>query len=281
MREQDEYDYEEEEEEADEPELESMVDGDPVLARSLSLGIVAMAPLLLAYEWAISSGSGLPRNTSELLIFRLFSLLGPHEDLARRLALLILVAVALGRCLRRELGLGPRVVRIWGEGALVALVLGPLLIGLMRMAGDVLEPPQLGGVARAASTPDLVRAARVCGAAAFEELVFRVGVYGALVLIVRQLVLFLGLGPGLGRIFAEGVGLVGSSLAFAAFHLTAFVSWLGRGGEAFDLPVFTYRFLAGMLLGLVLRLRGPGVAAWAHGLFNLALLLGAGPDVFS
>ena len=39
--------------------------------------------------------------------------------------------------------------------------------------------------------------------------------------------------------------------------------------------------LAGILLGLLFRWRGPGVAAWSHGLFNLALLLGIDPDVVS
>ena len=38
---------------------------------------------------------------------------------------------------------------------------------------------------------------------------------------------------------------------------------------------------AGILLGLVFRLRGPGVAAWAHGLFNVALLVGVDPDVLT
>ena len=76
------------------------------------------------------------------------------------------------------------------------------------------------------------------------------------------------------------LSLLGSSLAFAAFHLEACVAWLGVGGDPFEPAIFTYRVLAGMLLGLLFRWRGPGVAAWAHGLFNLGLLLGAGPDVF-
>ena len=73
---------------------------------------------------------------------------------------------------------------------------------------------------------------------------------------------------------------LGSAAFFAAFHLAPFVGWLGRGGESFDAAVFSYRFLAGLLLALVFRWRGPGVAAWTHGWFNLALLIGAGPDVF-
>ena len=74
--------------------------------------------------------------------------------------------------------------------------------------------------------------------------------------------------------------MLGSATLFAAAHLAAYTAWLGPGGEPYDASVFTWRLLAGILLGLVFRWRGPGVAAWTHGLFNLALLLGAGPDVF-
>ena len=34
-----------------------------------------------------------------------------------------------------------------------------------------------------------------------------------------------------------------------------------------------------LLLALLFLWRGPGVAAWTHGLFNFALILGAGPEV--
>ena len=41
-----------------------------------------------------------------------------------------------------------------------------------------------------------------------------------------------------------------------------------------------WRLLAGILLAGLFRWRGLGVCAWAHGLFNLGLVLGAGPGVF-
>jgi hypothetical protein len=48
-------------------------------------------------------------------------------------------------------------------------------------------------------------------------------------------------------------------------------------GEPFDSSTFTWRFLGGCLLGALQRWRGLGVVAWTHALFNLAMLLGAGP----
>ncbi len=248
------------------------------LMQSLSLGFLAMAPLFLAYELAVASVHDGPRNTSELLLFRVFRLFGERQDFARRVVLGLLMALAFARCVRQELGLVPRLARIVGEGAGLALAAGPLLIGTIHVLG--LAAPAALGAGPGSPAPSLAVAGRVLGAGAYEELVFRVGAYSALQLVVRHIGHFLGIARAPGAILGEGVALVGSATMFAAFHLAPFVGWLGRGGETFEPDIFSYRLLAGMLLAIVFRWRGPGVAAWTHGLFNLALCLGAGPDVF-
>ena len=111
------------------------------------------------------------------------------------------------------------------------------------------------------------------------ELCFRVGGYGIAYLLARTALGAVGLGERTGAWLAEGVGLVVSSVVFALAHLRALTSWLGPGGAEFDPALFTWLVLGGILLGLVFRLRGPGVAAWTHGLFNVALLVGVDPDV--
>ncbi len=256
-------------------ESEPAVEG---FGQSLSLGFLAMAPLFLAYEAAVTSAPGGPRNTSELLLFRLFQVFGENADLMRRTTLAVLVLLALVRCLRRELGLVPRLARIVAEGAGLALLAGPILIGAIHLLE--LEAPQALAASPLSASPSPLVAGRVLGAGAYEELVFRVGAYSALFLLTRRVARFLGLARSVAGLVAEAHAAVGSAALFAAFHLATFVSWLGRGGDPFDAAVFTYRFLAGLLLAIVFRWRGPGVAAWTHGLFNLALLLGAGPDVF-
>ena len=115
--------------------------------------------------------------------------------------------------------------------------------------------------------------------AAWEELVFRVCAFGVLFLAARRMALFAGVGEGAARWTAEAVGLLGSAGLFAAFHLELFSGWLGTGGEEFRAAAFTFRFFAGILLGLLFRWRGPGVSAWSHGLFNLSLALGVSPGV--
>ena len=127
---------------------------------------------------------------------------------------------------------------------------------------------------------DFRRTALVFGAGAYEEILFRVGAYSLLFLLARQSGTFFGLPPRGAALAAEGFALVTSSVLFAAFHLEGMLAWLGRGGEPFELARFLWRALAGLLLGVLFRWRGAGVAAWTHALFNVSLLLGAGPGVF-
>ena len=86
-------------------------------------------------------------------------------------------------------------------------------------------------------------------------------------------------GARLGRPTAEVVGLFGSALGVAAAHTSGVLPFLGGAGRPFDPALFTWLALAGILLGLIFRLRGPGVGAWTHALFNAALWIGIDPDV--
>jgi hypothetical protein len=117
------------------------------------------------------------------------------------------------------------------------------------------------------------------GGAAWEELCFRVGLYSLLFVFVRRCAVVLGLPLRAAGWLGEGAAFVGSSLGFALMHFAPFSRRIGRGGYEFEPATFTWLFLAGMLLALLFRLRGPGVAAWSHGLFNLALWIGVEPDV--
>ncbi|MAF66600.1 MAG: hypothetical protein CMJ84_13200 [Planctomycetes bacterium] len=241
--------------------------------RSLSLGLVAMVPLLLAYELA----AGGQRNTAEVVLFHPGTLAGLPSDVVRRAVMVVALAAAGALCFTRRIALGPGVLRIVLEGLGAAIVLGPTLVGAMKWLGaeGVLAPRGL----QPSEIPALAGAALAFGGAAYEELLLRVGGFGLLFMVARRVGLFWGLPPRAARWAGEGAGVVGTAVAFAAFHLATFTAWLGPGGEAFDERVFTWRLLAGILLAVLFRWRGPGVAAWSHGLFNLALLIGAGPEV--
>jgi hypothetical protein len=242
---------------------------------SLPAGLLAAVPLFCAYELGLRlDGEAVTRAAAEDVLTRSLSLLGPELQWARAtaLALAALVALAVLRRragpdappLRRELGL-----RI-GQGVLAGALLLPLLTALQTWLAREplathLEPER-----------SLASVLRLIGAAPWEELLFRVGCYGSLFLLVRQASTFLGLASPLARAAADLSALLGSALAFALFHLDAVQAHLGAVGEPYHRGLFLWRVSAGLVLGGLFRWRGLGVAAWAHAVFNLGVALGIG-----
>lgn len=246
--------------------------------RGLSLGFLAMLPLFAAYELSVHAAGDSLRNSAELLCFRALRAWPELEPWLRIATLGLCTVLALAVCFRRRIAIVPSCVRIFLEGLLGAVLFGPLLALAMRIAR-----PQVGElVARPGppeDPPELFEAGFALGGAAYEELAFRVFLYGLCFLLVRHALRFLGLERDGRGIAADAVAIALSSIAFAAFHLRAFSAWLGPGGEEFEPVVFTWRLAAGILLALIFRWRGPGVAAWTHGLFNVAVVVGAGPEI--
>jgi hypothetical protein len=250
--------------------------GRPDVQKSVSLGFLAMLPLLVSYELA-SERLG-ARNAAELVLSLPIAPLGDGSDLVRQIALAVCTLAAAWRTFGSSLGLLPRAARIVLEGALSAALFGPLLVLLLSLLGA--EPPR---VEPTPEVPSLALAGLVCGGAAYEEIVFRVGVQSLVYLLVIRALRALASSAATerpARALAEVLAIGVAGFVFAAAHLAAFTAPLGSGGEPFDPHVFTWRAVAGMLLSALFRWRGPGVAAWAHALFNLALLVGAGPDAF-
>jgi membrane protease YdiL (CAAX protease family) len=258
----------------DEPELAPEERG----SGHLAIGYLAALPLFIAYEYGLGASVGGAHNAAELIACRALSVFGTHEDLVRRTLLGLAALAAFVHLRLREVEIGRHTLGTFLRGLLASLALGPLLLLLLRLF-DV-PPVQVTAYPAPGSGPPLELAAFLAGGSAWEELVFRVGCYGALYLVLLRLLGFFGVPALVGRFTADVFGLVGSSLLFAAMHLEPFLRWLGLGGERFDPTVFLWRVLAGLCLGVLFRWRGFGVSAWAHGLFNLALALGAGPGVF-
>jgi hypothetical protein len=249
--------------------------------RGIAAGYLAMLPLLLAYE---AAADGPDRSVAEILTTLPLSLFGSGAR-AARLAILGLLALVAAWSVFRESreddhpGLLPIVGRIVLEGAVAALLLGPLLLALLWALH--VDLASIGAsLSNSASATPAERAAYLAGAAAWEEIFFRIGIQSLLWLLAAELLRFLTERRALVRSLTEILSILGASLVFAASHLAVFTQVLGPGGEPFEPSVFTGRLLAGILFGALFRWRGPGVAAWAHALFDLALSIGAGPDVF-
>jgi CAAX prenyl protease-like protein len=246
--------------------------------RGMPLAFLAMLPLALVYEWGLRASGAARPNAAQVLLSLWLAPFGDFAVAARWVVLVALGLLAFGLARHEGSRVRAGVARILLEGLLAAVLLGPLLVGAMALLGERFGRLELAwDPARGA--PGLAQAALVFGGAFWEELAFRVGLYSLLFLGFRLAASRLKFSLGAARWIAEGLALGGSAAFFAAFHFQAFTGWMWSGGLAFSAAGFTWLFLAGMLLGILYRWRGPGVAAWAHGWFNLALLIGIGPDV--
>lgn len=244
----------------------------------LAAGWLAMLPLLAAYEWGLAATGGARRNVGERLV--LLALEPLRAELVWMRPSMILVAALGAWLVLRAARVRARsmVARIVLEGLIAAVVLGPLLVlGMLALGGAVPRPDALPP--GPGSAPPLGAAALLVGGAAWEELCFRLGGWGLCTAIVGASLRASGASEAWTARAGDAAGLLGSTALFAVAHLARFTAPLGAGGAPFEPGHFTWLCLAGMLLGLVFRLRGPGVAAWCHGLFNLGLYLGVDPDV--
>jgi hypothetical protein len=243
--------------------------------RTVALGWIAVLPLVVAYEIALSRSPGSPRNTAEYLLSLPFEALLARPAVGRIALEAVATGLAAWALFQAELGLVRRVLRVVLEGLVAAVALGPLLLVLLHLMA--VAPPSIG---LPAAVPGPTSVALLIGGAAFEELVFRLALLAAIYLVARSTAeWFLGL-PRASRVIAEIAALSGSAVVFAAAHLDVVVGLIAPGGEPYDGARFAWRVSAGLALALLFRFRGMGVAAWCHALFNLALALGAGPGVF-
>ena len=250
------------------------------LRRRLSLSWLAMLPLLVVYALGAqaSAEAGVAtRNTSELFLGQLLRVFGDHADTIGLVIIAVLTIAAFARAMSLNWPFGEGVLWTILEGAGIGLVMGPVLLFAIGLFPDYLPAEQL--VAQG-DVPDLARVALIVGGAAWEELLFRLVVYAALLALGRGLLEHLGAARRAARLPAELFACLLSSLAFSAFHLDVVIGWMGGGGEDFEMSVFVWRAVAGFLLALIARSRGIGVAVWAHAIFNVGLALGAGPGVF-
>ena len=98
------------------------------------------------------------------------------------------------------------------------------------------------------------------GAGLYEELFFRVLLVTGLATGAR--VVF-GLGKRAGGVLAAVLG----ALIFSAFH------YIGPYGDQLQLQSFVFRALSGLAFSGLYLMRGFGITAWTHALYDAFLLL--------
>jgi hypothetical protein len=232
-------------------------------------------PLLVAYEalaftLSHSAMAGV-RNGADVLLKSAFVLLGGRNGLIAFGVLLVGTgAVLVWRDRRRAGPIEPRVFVLMAlESVCCALVFG-LVVG--TLTGLLLRPfhPAVAALRAASGSPGLALQAGLgtlgvptqlmisLGAGLYEELLFRVILVGGLAWVARRLFGWQGTAAGL---FA----VVAGALVFSTFH------YIGPYGDRLELTSFLFRAIAGVLFSALYLLRGFGITAWTHALYDVLL----------
>lgn len=235
------------------------------LSRAPRYSVLFALPLLVGYEGLAAllaqPGKGEVRNGADVMLREAFILVaGPRGSLIFIAAVCLLGVGLVVRDMRKtHEGVRPAVfLAMLAESAVLAALFG-IIIGVTTA--------KLLGSLRALSIAPLEQASwptrlmLSLGAGLYEELFFRVLLVGGLAAGARVL---LGWGRKSAGVFAAVIG----ALVFSAFH------YVGAYGDQFTIQSFTFRALSGLAFSALYLIRGFGITAWTHALYDAFLLLG-------
>jgi hypothetical protein len=231
--------------------------------RTHTYSLLFALPLLVLYEigaMMIAGRDGGMRNGADVLLRTLLAAGGLNGTLAFTAVLAVGAAVIVG--LEQKRKRVPIRTGYFGlmlvESAAYALLFGGLIAaatqvvlgGAVRMAADqgsITKLPMLDGVVLS------------LGAGIYEELLFRVLLTGGLFALL--------LAAGVRRTTSGVIAVIVSAFIFSAFH------YIGPYAYPLELNSFTFRFLAGLAFSALYMIRGFGVAAWTHALYDVFLVV--------
>jgi len=236
------------------------------VSRAPRYSLLFALPLLIFYQVLAAlappgpGGIGV-RNGADVILESVFVWLagawGP------RLFMLCLIGVGawlVARDLRTNRNLSAAVLGgMLLESVCLALVFGVVVGSLTAALLGAPPPPMIVGF----SLQRLSRWTMLMlslGAGIYEELLFRVVLVGLLAWGGKKV---LGLRPLIAGIAATVLG----ALIFSAFH------YIGPFGDPFDVYSFVFRTIAGLFFSGLYLLRGFGITAWTHALYDVFLLL--------
>ena len=237
-------------------------------SRAPRYSLVLVIPLFLLYEALAAGLGGDPqvanvRNAADVLLKTPFLLAGPRGSMAFFATVVAICVFCIARDLTKsKKRLEPRVfLLMMGESALLALLLGAVVGSLTaRLLGGLAALSAVqGGAAALESMSWSARLMLSLGAGLYEELLFRVLLVGGMAFLLRRM---LGSAPIAGVIAA-----VVGALLFSLFH------YVGAYGDPFELTSFTYRAIAGLVFSGLYLVRGFGITAWTHALYDVYVLI--------
>ena len=241
-------------------------------SRSPRYSVLFALPLLLLYEALAAllsgaDGSGI-RNGADVLMKSAFEgAAGPHGHLLFGLVMIAGSIWIISRDQKRSGGrLRPAVFgTMFAESLLLASVFG-LVVGTVTalLLGQLPSLAfQLLAVQDGIPMTEMSAATRLMvslGAGLYEELLFRVLLVSGIALLGTRVI---GWQPRSAAMVAVVVG----AFIFSAFH------YVGPYGDPFELRSFVFRMVAGLFFSGLYVVRGFGITAWTHALYDVFVLL--------
>lgn len=231
-------------------------------SRAPRYSLLFALPLFIFYQTLVALEPPGPtqglRNGADVILQGLFSqIAGPQGPLLFIVCLVGVGVWLIVRDLHAHPGLRIGVlVLMLGEAMVLALVFGlvvsTLTSQLIRSTAALVQGPI------AALGPG-TRLMLSLGAGLYEELLFRVLLVGSIAWAGRRL---LGWRPFVAGAWAVLLGAV----VFSAFH------YIGPYGDELQVYSFVFRSIAGLVLSALFLLRGFGITAWTHALYDALLL---------
>jgi membrane protease YdiL (CAAX protease family) len=225
--------------------------------RNLLTSLILVFPLFLIYQIGVLFT--LPMlNGADFVTTLLFESLGLTLKgyLLFLASVVALFAITLAVLKHKQHFNGRVLLPVLLESIIYALTMGSLIVLVMtKVLGFTpslsLALPQQGLV------PRLVMS---LGAGVYEETVFRLGLLGGIVVVCEKLVRM-----------SHWSALLGAFIVSSAIF--SIVHYIPPYGDAFNLTSFTFRLLAGIVFGLLFKLRGFAVAVYTHAFYDVFVLV--------
>jgi membrane protease YdiL (CAAX protease family) len=217
------------------------------LSRMPLTSLVFALPLVLAYEGGVLAlGRGSPRNGADVWLRQLLDSAG----FGAYFLLPALTVIGLLAWQHIEYDRWRFSAAVLAGMAVECLLWAAALIGVARLQGRFWPlAADLGGEGVFA------RLVAFCGAGLYEEVLFR--------LLLLPLLAWCAARIGFSPTASGVLALVGSSLLFSLAH------YVGPLGDQFAVYSFTFRFLAGLFFALLFLIRGFGIVAGTHAIYDI------------
>jgi membrane protease YdiL (CAAX protease family) len=228
------------------------------VSRTATYGFLSALPLILLYEVMIVMANqgrlGEIRVGAEVWLKQLLALIGGAGFLVMGVLVLVVGVGIVWYERRKNIPLKPRYFGwIIAESAVYGVVVA-FIVSFMVGAVFFISPPNIMNESL------WLKLALSIGAGVYEELLFRVLLVGGLFLALKKLMRK--------KEHAYITAALIGALIFSWVH------YIGPLGDPFTLWSFTFRFLFGLALNVIFLLRGFGVAAWTHALYDVMVVTG-------